>query len=202
MKLLEDIIKDRAQIIDRENFRVDSFLNHQVDTKLLRTMAEEWYELFKDSGVTKVLTIEASGIAPACFIADMLGCSMVFARKNRQTYSSGDYYHTKVVSFTNNREHEYSVRKEYLSESDKVLIIDDILANGASLCALVGICRQAEAEVIGAGVAIEKTFQSGGSMVRDMGIRVEPLVRISAVDPVNGFTFDSDTGTRSHNEEI
>lgn len=182
MKQLEERIIEEGKTYGNENLKVDSFLNHQVDVALAEAMADEWYRLFKDEGITRILTIEASGIPLACFTARLFGVPMVFAKKNRTGERKTDAYSARVISFTHGIEYEFTVDKEYLGPDDKVLIIDDILANGASLCGLVGICRQAGAQVAGAGVAIEKTFQTGGETVRDLGIRIEPLVRISGIN--------------------
>ncbi len=179
MKLLEDRILKDGKVKEGNVLKVDSFLNHQMDIALFEEMGKEWHRLFKDDNVTKILTIEASGIGMACLAAREFNVPVVFAKKNQTKNIAGDVYTSKVVSFTHGREYDVIVSKEYLLPEDRVLIIDDFLANGAALQGLIRIANQAGATVVGAGIAIEKAFQPGGDLIRNMGVRVESLARIA-----------------------
>lgn len=178
MKLLADRIKKDGKIYPGGVLKVDSFLNHQVDAELLYKVGEEFYRLFKDENVTKILTAEVSGIAVASLAALCFKVPMVFAKKNRGSNMSGDTYSQEVVSFTHGKTYEIAVSKEYLKPEDRVLIIDDFLARGNALIGLIELAKQSGATVVGAGVVIEKAFQGGGEMARRTGIRVESLATI------------------------
>lgn len=189
MKLLEERIITDGIVREGNVLKVDRFLNHQMDTELFVEMAKEWKRLFAGSGVNKILTIEASGIGIACITALEFGCPVVFAKKTKTKNIASDVYKTIVESFTHGTSYEVIVSNEYLNPGDKVLIIDDFLAKGAALQGLVDLVKQAGAEVIGAGIAIEKAFQEGGKIIRDMGIRVESLARVKSMTDDGGIEF-------------
>lgn len=188
MKLLENrIIKD-GRIYDGGVLKVDSFLNHQIDVAFVSKLGEEFYRLYKDCGVNKILTIEASGIGIACLTAQCFDVPVVFAKKSHSSNQSKEVYTSKVVSYTHSTVYDVSVAKEYISRNDNVLIIDDFLAKGNALVGLIDIVRQADARVVGCGIVIEKAFQSGGKEIREQGIRIESLARIESMDS-NGVRF-------------
>lgn len=189
MKLLEERIVRDGVIKEGNVLKVDRFLNHQMDTALFAEMAMEWKRLFSGCDINKILTIEASGIGIACIAAQEFGCPAVFAKKTKTKNIASDVYTTKVESFTHGTVYDVIVSKEYLTSDDKILIIDDFLANGAALMGLIRLANQAGAQVVGAGIAIEKAFQPGGDMIRAMGVRVESLARIRSMDVQNGIVF-------------
>ena len=189
MRLLEERIRRDGLIRDGGVLKVDSFLNHQMDVGFFAEMAKEFERLFHNCGVNKILTIEASGIGVACITAQYFGCPVVFAKKNKTLNIAGDVWTSKVESFTHGRVYDIIVSKDYLTEKDRVLIIDDFLANGAALQGLIELCRQAGAQVIGAGICIEKAFQPGGDRIRSMGVRVESLARIKSMSVESGVEF-------------
>ncbi|MDO5426776.1 MAG: xanthine phosphoribosyltransferase [Coriobacteriia bacterium] len=182
MKLLKDKIKKLGQIKDGDVLKVDEFLNHQIDTKLVDKMADEFIKRFKGIKFTKVLTIETSGIAVAYPVAQKLGVPLVFAKKRDSVNINGEKYSSKVISYTHFREYDETVSKKFLSNKDHILIIDDFLAKGSPLRGLLSICIQAGAKVDGIGIAIEKVYQNGGNELRDEGYRVESLVKILEID--------------------
>ncbi len=182
MKLLEERIRRDGKI--RENgsvLKVDSFLNHQIDVGLYNEIGKEFFRLFADDGVTKILTIEASGIGIACIAGQYFDVPVLFAKKSKTKNIDGGVYTAKVESFTHGRVYDIMVAKEFLLPTDRVLIIDDFLANGAALDGLIQIVRGAGAAVVGAGICIEKAFQPGGERIRAQGIRVESLARIQSM---------------------
>ena len=182
MKLLEERIRRDGKI--REGGRVlkvDSFLNHQMDIGLYNEMGKEFFRLFGADGVTKLLTIEASGIGIACVAGQYFNVPVIFAKKSKTKNIDGGVYTAKVESFTHGRVYDIMVAKEFLLPTDRVLIIDDFLANGAALDGLIQIVREAGAAVVGAGICIEKAFQPGGERIRAQGIRVESLTRIQSM---------------------
>ena len=183
MKLLEERIVEDGVFLGNDILKVDSFLNHQIDVELLDKMGEEWARLYDGEDINKILTIEASGIGIACVAARHFGCCpVVFAKKSKTSNIGEDFYTAKAYSFTHGNVNDIIVSKKYLGKEDRVLIIDDFLANGEALLALISICNQAGATVVGVGVAIEKWYQGGGDKVRDMGITVESLAKIRALD--------------------
>lgn len=187
MELLEQrIIKDG--VVKKGNvLKVDSFLNHQIDIELYSEIGAEFARLFKDCDVTKILTIEASGIGIACVTAQSFNnVPVVFAKKNKTTNISDDVYSSKVVSFTHGREYEIVVSKSYIKPEDRILIIDDFLANGKALEGLIKIINQAGAMVVGAGIVIEKGFQPGGGNLRKQGVRVESLAIVESMNDETG----------------
>jgi len=181
MKLLEDRILSDGKVLPGGILKVDNFLNHQIDTALLYEMAQELHRLFGDEGITKVLTIEASGIAIAAVTGYVFGCPLVFAKKSKTKNISDNVYSAQVESFTHGNTNTVLVSKDYLSSGDRVLIVDDFLATGAALVGLKSLCEQAGATVVGAGIAIEKVFQGGGDALRAQGLRVESLARIASM---------------------
>ncbi len=186
MNFLEERILKDGIVKEGNVLKVDSFLNHQMDVELLDRMGKEFYERFRDKEVTKVLTIEASGIAIACFAAKYFGVPMVFAKKAKSVNIDGDVYVAEVESFTHKNKNQVIVSKKFLSENDKVLIIDDFLANGCALQGLISITEAAGAIVSGIGIAVEKGFQIGGRIIRNLGYPLESLAIVDAMDHVKG----------------
>lgn len=189
MKLLEERIQRDGIVREGNVLKVDSFLNHQIDVELLNEMGKEFFRLFGDLGVNKILTIEASGIGIACIAAQYFKVPVVFAKKTASKNISGDVYTSRVHSFTKGKDYDVMVSKDFLNANDRVLIIDDFLAKGAALIGLADIIGQAGAVVIGAGIAVEKAFQDGGEKVRGMGIRVESLARVKSMSIDGGVVF-------------
>lgn len=180
MKLLEErILKDG--IISGDVLKIDSFLKHQIDVDLISKCGAEWYRLFKNEGVTKILTIESSGIGIACMTAQHFGVPVLFAKKATGFTTDKDYHSVKVVSFTHGNTYSVLAAKQFLTPDDKVLIIDDIVANGTAIKALIDICSLAGAKVVGCGVAVEKAFQMGGTRIRERGVRLESLAKIKSM---------------------
>ncbi|MBR0450393.1 MAG: xanthine phosphoribosyltransferase [Oscillospiraceae bacterium] len=188
MKLLEERIQKEGKILPGNIVKVDGFLNHRVDVKLMREMAKEFGRLFDLEGLTAVLTIEASGIALAAICAEEFGVPMVFAKKAKSDNIEGGLYKSQIYSYTYKKEVTLIMSQQWLTSSDKVLIIDDFLANGEALRGLVDIVSQSGAELIGIGVAIEKGFQPGGQKLRDAGYDLHSLAIIDAVNE-DGFVF-------------
>ena len=190
MKLLEERIAKDGKVIGNDILKVDSFLNHQIDTELFQEMAKEWKKLYRDAGVNKILTIEASGIGMAVVAAEAFHCPLVFAKKHRsRNVATNDFYTARVFSFTHGNEYDAAVAKQYLEPDDNVLIIDDFLANGAALEGLISIVEQSGAKVAGCGIAIEKAFQPGGELIRKKGYRIESLARIASMSEEDGIVF-------------
>ena len=182
MKLLEERILKDGKVFPGDVIKVDSFLNHQIDTELVSLCGEEWYKLFKADGVTKILTIDGSGIGIACLVARHFNVPVLFAKKSGSAHKvSDEFYSTNVVSFTHGHEYNVVVKKEFLKEDDRILIIDDFLANGTAMKALISLSKIAGATVVGCGAAIEKVYQGGGNEIRRMGYKVESLARISSM---------------------
>lgn len=181
MKALEDKIIKEGKVLPGHILKVGGFLNHQIDVAFLMEMGKEIARLFKNQGVNKILTIETSGIPIAFAAATVMNVPMVFAKKHKSGNVSGNVYSTVVHSYTHGTEYTVIVSDEYLRKDDKVLIIDDFLANGKALVGLMDLVSQAGAETIGAAVAIEKGFQTGGDALRREGIRVESLAIIESM---------------------
>ena len=189
MKLLEDRILKDGKIGAGNVLKVDCFVNHQIDVPFMNDVTKEFYRLYIDEKVTKIVTIEASGIGIACLTAAHFGVPVVFAKKTPTNNISGDVYTAQVYSYTHERNYTIRISKEFLSPADRVLIIDDFLAKGSALTALLSLVNEAGATVVGAGIIIEKTYQDGGKIVRDMGIRVESIAKIRSMDE-NGIVFE------------
>lgn len=193
MKLLEERILKDGKIFEGNVLKVDSFLNHQLDIKLLSEIGAELKEKYSNCGITKVLTIEASGIGVGCMVAQFFNCPLIFAKKTKTINIKGDVYTSKVESFTHKCTYDIIVSKDFLSSEDTVLIVDDFLAKGNALNGLIDIVNQSGARLAGCGIAIEKAFQGGGDKLRSNGIRVESMAIIEEMDCKNGtITF----GTR------
>jgi xanthine phosphoribosyltransferase len=182
MELLKERIRRDGRVKDGHIIKVDSFLNHQVDIGLLNEIGKEFKRLFGTENITKVITIEASGIAVACLTAQYFNVPIVFAKKSESKNIDGDVYTTTVTSYTRGKDYTVILEKRFLTSSDRVLIIDDILATGKAQYGLLDISRQAGASVAGIGVVIEKGFQGGGDKLRKAGIRVESLARVSSTE--------------------
>ena len=182
MRQIEDMILSEGTVLPGGILKVGSFLNQRIDPGLLKAMASDVAEKFGDSGVTKVMTIESSGIALAAAVGMELAVPIVFVKKHKSSNVDGDVYSIPVHSFTHGNEYEAVVSKDYLLSSDRVLLVDDFLASGNALTGLVELVRKARAELVGAAVAIEKRFQGGGDALRDAGIRVYPLACIESMD--------------------
>ena len=186
MNCLEERIAKDGIVKEGNVLKVDSFLNHQMDISLMDQMGEEFYKRFKDCGVNKVLTIEASGIGIACSVARCFGVPMVFAKKAKSINIDGDVYAASVESFTHKNVNQVIVSKKFLSPGDRVLIIDDFLANGCALQGLIAITESSGAEVAGIGIAVEKGFQVGGRVIRNLGYKLESLAIIDEMDAQTG----------------
>ena len=189
MKLLEERIRRDGKIGKGNVLKVDSFLNHQMDVPFLCELGKEFHRLFKDEGITKILTIEASGIGIAAVTAQYFGVPVLFAKKTPTNNISGDIYTAEVYSYTHERTYTIYVSKDFLLPGDRVLIIDDFLAKGSALFGLLELAKGAGASVAGAGIVIEKAYQEGGEKVRAGGLRVESLARIASMSVEEGVQF-------------
>ena len=188
MTQLQDRIRAEGRVLPGNIIKVDGFLNHRVDTALMRDMAKEFKRLFDLKGLTAVLTVEASGIALATICAEEFGVPLVFAKKAKSDNIEGGLYKSDIYSYTYKKQVTLIVASQWLSATDKVFIVDDFLANGEALRGLVEIVEEAKAELLGIGVAIEKGFQPGGQRLRDAGIHLESLAIIEKADE-NGVVF-------------
>ncbi|MGL6219855.1 xanthine phosphoribosyltransferase [Lacrimispora sphenoides] len=186
MQLLKDRIRKDGKIKSGDVLKVDSFLNHQMDIKLFVEIGKEFKRRFADYEVNKILTIEASGIGIACIVAQYFDVPVVFAKKSKTKNIAGDVYTTPVESFTHGRTYDIMVSKEFLGADDKVLLIDDFLANGKALEGLAAIVKDSGAKLVGAGIVIEKGFQPGGDRLRAEGILVESLAIVESMDETTG----------------
>ena len=186
MQLLKDRIRKDGKIKEGNVLKVDSFLNHQMDVKLFQEIGKEFKRRFADEEITKILTIEASGLGIACVAAEVFDVPVVFAKKTQTKNIAGDVYTTKVESFTHGRVYDIIVSKEFLGKGDKVLLIDDFLANGKALEGLAELVTKSGAELVGAGVVIEKGFQVGGDIIRSKGIHLESLAIVESMDEKTG----------------
>ena len=189
MKLMEDRIRKDGIIEDGDVLKVGTFLNQQLDTRFICRLGEEFYHIFKDENVTKILTIEASGIGLACLCALPFDVPVVFAKKSKSTNMTGEVYAAGVHSFTHGTDHTAVIPKVMLSSEDRILLIDDFLARGQALHALIDLCEQAGATIVGAGVFVEKTYQGGGAEIRGRGVRVESLAKIKSMSVAEGIEF-------------
>ena len=190
MKLLEERIQKDGIVKAGNVLKVDSFINHQMDIELISEMGKEWKRLFADKPINKILTIEASGIGIACIAAMHFNVPVVFAKKAKSINLEGEMYTAEVESFTHKNKNQVIVSKKFLSEEDHVLIIDDFLANGCALQGLIQIVQSAGATVEGIGIAVEKGFQPGGRIIRNLGYQLESLAIVDAMDDETGkITF-------------
>jgi len=190
MRILEQRILRDGKVRPGGILKVDGFLNHQMDMRLFHQLAEELYTVYGNDNITKVLTIEASGIGLACITGERFGCPVLFAKKTKTKNIDGEVYKTSVMSYTHGNAYDVIVAKEYLLPEDRVLLVDDFLANGAALDGLCDLVHQAGATLVGAGVAIEKTFQPGGQRLRAEGLRIESLARVSYMDDEGNIRFE------------
>lgn len=188
MQQLQERILKEGKVLPGNIVKIDGFLNHRVDTGLMRAMAKEFTQLFDTSGVTAVLTVEASGIALGTICAEEMGVPLLFAKKAKSDNIEGGLYQSDIFSYTYKKKVTLLLSKQWLGPQDKVLIVDDFLANGEALKGLVDIVKQADAELIGIGVAVEKGFQPGGQRLRDAGYNLKSLAIIEKADD-KGIVF-------------
>ncbi|MFL6518492.1 MAG: xanthine phosphoribosyltransferase [Bacillus sp. (in: firmicutes)] len=181
MRLLEEKISSDGKVLSDHVLKVDSFLNHQIDPPLMLEIGKEFASIFADEGITKIVTIESSGIAPAVMAGLYMNVPVIFARKRKSLTLVDELITASVYSFTKNETNEISVSNKYINANDKVLIIDDFLANGEAALGLVKIVQQSGAKVAGIGIVIEKSFQHGAQRLKDLGLRVESLARIASL---------------------
>ncbi len=186
MELLERRIRKDGIIKAGNVLKVDSFLNHQIDIKLMNEIGKEFKRIFSDVEITKILTIEASGIAIAAIAAQYFDVPVVFAKKSQSINIDGSVYSTKIESFTHKRVYDVIVSKKYLSPEDKILVIDDFLANGCAVNGLIDLINESGASLQGVGIIIEKGFQEGGKLLRERGVRVESLAVIESMNDETG----------------
>lgn len=186
MNFLEERIQKDGVVKENNVLKVDSFLNHQMDVSLFRQMGEEWKRRFADIPITKILTIEASGIGIACVVSESFHVPVVFAKKSRTINIDGEMYTAEVESFTHKCVNQIVVSKKFLNSDDHILIIDDFLANGCALQGLISVVSQAHATLEGIGIAIEKGFQPGGQIIRNLGYRLESLAIVDGMDAATG----------------
>lgn len=189
MNFLEKRIVKDGVVKEGNILKVDSFLNHQMDISLFDEMGEEYKRRFAGKQINKILTIEASGIGIACIVAKHFGVPVVFAKKSKSVNIDGEMYVAEVESFTHKCKNQVIVSKKFLTEEDHVLIIDDFLANGCALQGLISIVQEAGGTVEGIGIAIEKGFQSGGKIIRNLGYQLESLAIIDGMDASTGDVF-------------
>ena len=182
MNFLEEKILKDGIVKEGNVLKVDSFLNHQMDIELFNEMGKEWKKRFEGKNINKVLTIEASGNGIACIVAQHFGVPVVFAKKSKSINLEGDMYTAEVESFTHKNKNQVIVSKKFLDENDHVLLIDDFLANGCALQGLIQIVQSAGATVEGIGIAIEKGFQSGGKIIRNLGYQLESLAIVESMN--------------------
>lgn len=182
MKLLQEKILQEGNVLSDNVLKVDAFLNHQIDPVLMREIGKEFAQRFKDENITKIVTIESSGIAPAVMAALELGVKVVFARKRKSLTLQDNMYTANVYSYTKQETNEISLSRHHIDERDHVLIIDDFLANGQAALGLMSLVEQAGATVAGLGIVIEKAFQDGGKKLRESGIRIESLAEIASLE--------------------
>ena len=186
MNCLEERILKDGIVKEGNVLKVDSFLNHQMDIELFNEMGKEWKKRFEGKNINKILTIEASGIGIACIVAQHFNVPVVFAKKFKSINIEGEMYTAEVESFTHKNKNQVIVSKKFLNADDRVLIIDDFLANGCALQGLIQITKSAGATVEGIGIAVEKGFQSGGTIIRNLGYQLESLAIVEAMDAETG----------------
>lgn len=182
MQLLKDAILERGTVKNGDVLKVDAFLNHQMDIPLINAVGKTFYEHFQNQNITKILTIEASGIGIACITAQYFNVPVLFAKKTESRNLDGEVYTSRVTSFTKQRNYDVIVSKKFLTPADRILIIDDFLARGSALSGLINIIRQSGATIVGAGICIEKAYDEGGDKVRALGIKVHSLAKIEYMD--------------------
>lgn len=181
MELLKKRISEDGRVVGQDVIKVDSFLNHQMDIALLNEIGKEFKRRFNGEDINKILTVEASGIGIACIAAQYFNVPVVFAKKTESRNLDEEVYESKVFSFTKSKNYNIKVSKRYLNSEDRVLIIDDFLANGCAAAGMMDIVRQAGARLVGIGIVIEKGFQNGGKMIREAGVRLESLAIVESI---------------------
>lgn len=189
MDLLKEKILNEGEVYEGNILKVDGFLNHRIDVPFMREVGREFHRLFKNDGINKILTIEASGIAIGALVAQEFECPLVFAKKTKTKNIAGDVYTSKVESFTHGTTYDILVSKRFLDENDRVLIVDDFLAVGNALNGLIDLVKNSGAELAGCGVVIEKGFQHGGDKLRSQGIKVESLAIVESMNHNTGQVF-------------
>ncbi|MBG9686187.1 xanthine phosphoribosyltransferase [Bacillus mycoides] len=182
MKVLQEMILNEGKVLSGDVLKVDAFLNHQIDPVLMQEIGKEFAKRFKEENITKIVTIESSGIAPAVMAALEIGVKVIFARKRKSLTLQDNMYVANVYSFTKQETNEISLSRNHIDENDHVLIIDDFLANGQAALGLMSLVEQAGASIAGIGIVIEKAFQDGGKKLREQGVRVESLAEIASLD--------------------
>ncbi|MCT6823251.1 MAG: xanthine phosphoribosyltransferase [Apilactobacillus sp.] len=182
MKLLEDKIREVGRVLPGDVLKVDTFLNHQVDPKLMAEMGKEFAKLFANDNITRIVTVESSGIAPAVMAGLYMDVPVVFARKHKSLTLTDDVYTSEVFSYTKQTSNKISIDKRFIKENDKLLIIDDFLANGQAVQGLLDIAKQANVDVNGIGIVIEKTYQKGHDLIAETGIHLESLAEIKSLE--------------------
>lgn len=182
MKLLEERIRQDGLVLPGNVLKVNQFLNHQIDPQLMYAIGQEFARLFATEKITKILTVEASGIAPAIMAGLVLNVPVVFARKKKPSTLNDDVYTAEVYSYTKQVTNTISVDQKFLAPADHVLVIDDFLANGQAVNGLLTICRQAQVQVVGVGIVVEKSFQEGAKLIKDQGVRLESLAKIASFE--------------------
>ena len=188
MQILKDRIRKDGKIREGNVLKVDSFLNHQMDVSLFREIGKEFKRRFEGEEITKILTIEASGIGIACVVAEVFNVPVVFAKKTQTKNIAGDVYTTQVESYTHGRIYDIIVSREFLGPDDKVLLIDDFMANGKAMEGLIQIVKDSGAQLVGAGIVIEKGFQPGGDALRDQGVHLESLAIVEMKKPERSYS--------------
>lgn len=191
MDSLIEKIKSEGRLLDGDILKVDSFLNHQIDVSFMKEIGAEFYRLFSDCGVNKILTVEASGIGIACITAQFFNCNAVFAKKSKSANIGDDVYTSVAHSYTYNRDNVITVSKSFLSPKDNLLVVDDFLARGAALTALIDIAEKSGAKLSGVGIVIEKAYQGGGDALRARGVRIESLAKILRMNKEEGIVFSA-----------
>jgi xanthine phosphoribosyltransferase len=192
MKALEEKINAEGIVAEGNILKVSSFLNHRIDVPFMNEVGKEFYRLFQNDNVTKILTIEASGIGIACLTAQYFNVPVVFAKKNKSKNLTDDVYSTEIASFTHKNVNQVIVEKRFIQPEDRILIVDDFLAKGNALKGLIQLIQDAGATIVGAGIVIEKAYQDGGKLIRESGVRVESLARIASMSPEGGCVFVED----------
>ncbi|GAA6112637.1 xanthine phosphoribosyltransferase [Apilactobacillus apinorum] len=182
MKLLEDKIREVGRVLPGDVLKVDTFLNHQVDPKLMAEMGKEFAKLFANDNITRIVTVESSGIAPAVMAGLYMDVPVVFARKHKSLTLTDDVYTSEVFSYTKQTSNKISIDKRFIKENDNLLIIDDFLANGQAVQGLLDIAKQANVDVNGIGIVIEKTYQKGHDLIAESGIHLESLAEIKSLE--------------------
>lgn len=182
MKLLEDKIREVGRVLPGDVLKVDTFLNHQVDPKLMAEMGKEFAKLFANDNITRIVTVESSGIAPAVMAGLYMDVPVVFARKHKSLTLTDDVYTSEVFSYTKQTSNKISIDKRFIKENDNLLIIDDFLANGQAVQGLLDIAKQANVDVNGIGIVIEKTYQKGHDLIAETGIHLESLAEIKSLE--------------------